>query len=147
MRSNAYRVTLPASYTEDDLQQIENWSLHNCYRAAIVKADENHNVWVAVRERTRSKGDWLRHVRGVFGALRLDARPLANDGWLALCVEAEALDMIRAASSTRSRAPPKERDTAQEDDTRDILMPSARRRAAVGSTSRTGTAFEIVKSP
>ena len=110
-----------------------------------MKTDE-HAVWVAIRERTRSKGDWLRHVRGVFIALRLDVRPLAGDGWLALCVEPEALEIIRAASSTTSRAAPKADDTAQEDDTRDILMPSARRRVAVGS-SRAENTFEIVRTP
>ena len=144
--SKAYMATLPiASYTEDDLHQIESWSFHNCHRAAIVKADEDHTVWVAIRAKTRSKTDWLRHIRGVFTVLRLDVRPLAGDGWLALCVEPEALEIIRAADSTTSRAAPKEDDTAQEDDTRDMLMPSARRRAAIGS-SRAGTTFEVVKA-
>ena len=49
LRSKAYKVTLPASYTEDDLGKIENWSFENCYRAAIVKTDDHHAVWVAVR--------------------------------------------------------------------------------------------------
>ena len=144
-RSKAYRVTLPLSYTEDELHLIESWSFDNCYRAAILKTDDDNAVWVAIRERTRTKGDWLRSVRGVFGALRLDVRPLAGDGWLALLVEPEALEMIRATGNTTSRAAPKEDNTAQEDDTRDILMPSARRRAAVGS-SRAGTTFEVVKA-
>ena len=145
MSSKAYMVTLPASYTEENLGKIESWSFDNCYRAAIVKTDDDHAVWVALREKTRSKCEWLRSVRGVFGALRLDVRPLAGDGWLALCVEPEALEMIRAAGNTTSRAAPKEDNTAQEDDTRDILMPSARRRAAVGS-SRASTTFEVVKA-
>ena len=144
LRSKAYKVTLPASYREDDLGKIESWSFDNCYRAAVVKTDDDNAVWVAIREKTRSKCEWLRSVRGVFGALRLDVRPLAGDGWLALCVEPEALEMIRAAGNTTSRAAPKE-DDAQEDDTREILMPSARRRAAVGS-SRAGTSFEVVKA-
>ena len=143
LRSKAYKVTLPASYREDDLGKIENWSFENCYRAAIVKMDDGRAVWVAVRESTRTKGHWLRHIRGVLGALGL--RPLAGDGWLALCVENEALEIIRAAGNTTSRAAPKEDNTAQEDDTRDILMPSARRRAAVGS-SRASTTFEVVKA-
>ena len=73
VRSKAYMATLPtASYTEDDLHQIETWSFHNCCRAAILKTDEDHVVWVAIREKTRSKTDVLRHVRGVFSALKLD---------------------------------------------------------------------------
>ena len=63
-----------------------------------------------------------------------------------LCVENEALDIIRTASSTMSRVAPTEDDTAHEDDTRNMFMPSARRRVAVGS-SRAGTSFEIVKTP
>ena len=147
VRSKAYMATLPiASYTEDDLHLIESWSIDNCYRAAIVKTDDDHAVWVALREKTRSKCEWLRSVRGVlFNVLRLDVRPLGGDGWLELIVEPEALEMIRAASNKTSRAATKEDNTAQEDDTRDILMPSARRRAAVGS-SRAGTTFEVVKA-
>ena len=145
MRSKAYMVTLPATYTEDDLGKIESWSFENCYRASIVNTDDDHAAWAALREKTRSKCEWLRSVRGAFGALRLDVRPLAGDGWLALCVEPEALEIIRAAGNTTSRAAPKEDNTAQEDDTRDILMPSARRRAAVGS-SRASTTFEVVKA-
>ena len=145
VRSKAYMATLPiASYTEDDLHLIESWSIDNCYRAAIAKTDDDHAVWVALREKTRSKCEWLRSVRGAFNVLRLDVRPLAGDGWLELCVEPEALEMIRTASNTTSRAAPKE-DDAREDGTREILMPSARRRAAVGS-SRAGTAFEVVKA-
>ena len=143
MRSKAYKVILPASYTEDELHLIESWSFDNCYRAAILRTDDSP-MWVCLREKTKSKCEWLRSVRGVFHALQL--QPLSGDGWLELCVEPEALDIIRAAGSTTSRAAPKEHDTAQEDDTRDILMPSARRRAAVG-TSRAGTSFEIVRTP
>ena len=145
VRSNAYKVTIPANYTEDDVHLIESWSFDNCFRAAIVRMNENR-VWVAIREKTRSKCEWLRSVRGVLGALRLDVQPLAGDGWLALCVENEALEIIRVASNTTSRAAPKEDDTAHEDDTRDILMPGARKRAAIGS-SRARTSFEMVKTP
>ena len=150
VRSKAYRVPLPSSYTEDELHLIESWAFDNCYRA-IVKTDEGHAVWVAIRERTRSKSEWLRSVRGLLSALRLDVRPLAGNGWLALCVESEALEIIRAAGNKTSRASPKEDDTTQEDDTakeddtRDILMPSARKRATVGS-SRAGTNFDLVKT-
>ena len=144
MRSKAYRVILPASYTEDELHLIESWSFDNCFRAAIVKTDEDHAVWVAIREKTRSKFEWQRSVRGVLGALKLDVRPFAGDGWLALCVENEAFEIIRTVGITTSRAAPKEDDTTQENDTRDILMPSARRRAA--GSLRAGTSFEIVKT-
>ena len=146
MRSKAYRVTLPLSYTEDELHLIESWSFDDCFRAAIVKTNDDNAVWACIRDKTKSKCEWLHSVRGVFGALRLDVRPLSGDGWLELCVEPEALEIIRAAGNKTSRAAPKEDDTAQEDDTRAILMPSARRRAAIGS-SRAGTSFEIVRSP
>ena len=145
MRATTYMVNLPASYTQDNLNLIESWSVDNCFRAAIVKTDDYHAVWVAVREKTKSKGDWLRHVWGVFSALRLDVRPLTGDGWLALCVEPEALEMIHAASNTTSRAAPKEDDATQADGTRDMIMPSGRRRAAV-RRKRTQTSFEIVKA-
>ena len=142
MRSKAYKVILPASYTEDELHLIEGWSFDNCYRAAVLRTDDNP-MWVCIREKTRSKCEWLRSLRGVFKALRL--RPLAGDGWLALCIEQEALAMIRVAGNTTSRAAPKKDDTAQDDDTRDILMPSARRRAADGRVC-TRTSFEIMRT-
>ena len=56
VRAKAYMVTLPASYTEDDLHLIERWSFDNCYRAAIVRTDD-HAVWVAIREKTRTQGE------------------------------------------------------------------------------------------
>ena len=65
-------------------------------------------------------------------------------GWHS-CVEPEALEMIHAASNTTSRAAPKEDDATQADGTRDILMPSGRRRAAVRG-KRTQTSFETVKA-
>ena len=135
LRSKAYKVTLPASYTEDELHLIESWSFDNCYRAAILRTDDSP-MWVCIREKTRSKCEWLRSVRGVFNALRL--QPLTGDGWLALCVEPEALETIRAAS-TASRNAQEIDDT--EDDTRDIFMPSARKRGAASSRN-----FEIVKT-
>ena len=141
IRSKAYRVTLPSSYTDDDIQLIESWAFDSCYRTTIVTTDEDHAVWVAVREKTRSKCEWLRSVRGVFAALRLDTRPLAGDGWLTLCVEPEALEILRAASNSRNAQ--QIDDTAQEDGTHDMLMPSARKRFA---SSRAGTNFEIVRT-
>ena len=145
LRSKAYKVTLPGgSYTEDDLRRIESWSLDNCCRA-IVNTDGEHVVWAARREKTRSKGEWLRHVRGVFSTLRLDAQPLEGDKWLELYTETEASEIIREAVR-RTRPEPRTRDdTTQDDDTRDIIVPSARRRAAVRSP-RGGTTFEIVKA-
>ena len=103
VRSKMYMVSLPASYTEDDVGKIENWSMNNCCRAAVANTDGEHAVWVAIREKTRSKGEWMRHVRGVFGALRVDARSLTGDKWLELCAEQEALEIIRAAGNTTSR--------------------------------------------
>ena len=107
VRSKAYKVTLPSgSYTEDDLGKIEKWAFDNCYRTAIVRTDDNHTVWVAIREKTWSRGDWMRHVRGVFHTLKLDVRPLAGEGWLALSVELEALEIIRAAGRRICRTEP-----------------------------------------
>ena len=77
----------------------------------------------------------------------LDVRPFAGDGWLALCVEPEALDMIRRATGRKTRpvAPQTMESMAQDGDTRDIEMVSGGRRAGVGRT-RTQTSFEIVKA-
>ena len=136
-------MTLPASYTEDDLGKIESWSFDNCYRAAIVKTDD-HAVWVCIREKTRSNGEWLRSVRGVFNTLRLDER-LAGDNWLELCAEQEACEIIRNAGGTTRQESRPENDAAQDGDTRDILMPSAARAAVRPSRAR--TSVEIVKTP
>ena len=145
MRSKAYIASLPASFTRDDLGKIERWSLDNCYRAAIVHTGDQQAVWVAMREETRSKGEWLRSVRGVFNTLRLDARALGGDGWLALCVEADALERIGAANKTPTRDAAREGEATHADhNTRDIHMPSARQRGAVGR-SHARTTFEVVK--
>ena len=87
----------------------------------------------------------MRHVRGVFHTLKLDVRPLAGEGWLALYVEPEALEIIRAAGRRTCRTEPQTGyDTTQDNDTRDILIPSGGRRAGVGRMC-TQTSFEVVK--
>ena len=108
VRAKAYKVTLPIeSYTEEDLRKIETWSLENCCRAAIVHTDGEHIARVAIREKARSKGEWMRHVRGVFRPLRLDARPrAASDRWLQLCTTPEASEIIRNANGTTRRGTP-----------------------------------------
>ena len=144
LTSKSYKVTLPSgSYTEDDVRQIESWSLDNCCCAAIAKTNGEHVVWVARREKTRSKGEWMRHVRGVFNTLRLNAR-LAGDNWLELCAEQEACEIIRNAGGTTRQESRPENDAAQDGDTRDILMPSAARAAVRPSRAR--TSVEIVKT-
>ena len=144
VRSKAYKVTLPGgSYTEDDLRKIERWSSDNCCRA-IVQTDGERVVWVARREKTRSKGEWQRHIRGVFSTLRLDAQPLGGDKWLELYTETEASEIIREAIR-RTRLEPRTGDDAtQDDDTRNIIVPSGIRGAAVRG-SRVRTSFEVVK--
>ena len=139
MRSKAYKLILPASYIQYELHLIESWSFDNCYRAAILRTEEKP-MWACIRENARSKCEWLRSVRGVFNALRFDVQALSRDGWLALCVEPEASEIIRAAGNSRDAH--QVDDTAQ-DDTRDVLMPSARR---CGASLRAGSTFKTVKN-
>ena len=144
VRSKAYKVTLPGgSYTGNDLRKIESWSLDNCCRATV-NTDGEQIVWVARREKTRTKAEWLRHVRGVFYTLHLNTQPLDGDKWLELQTETEASEIIREAIR-RTRPEPRTRDeTTQDDDTRNIIVPSGSRGAAVRG-SRARTSFEVVK--
>ena len=145
VRSKAYKVKLPlGSYTEDDLRKLERWSLDSCCRA-IVQTDGAHVVWVARREKTRTKSEWLRHIRSVFNALRLDAQPLGGDKWLELYTETEASEIIREAIRRTRPVPRTGDDTTQDDDTRNIIVPSGSKGAVVRGRART-TVVEVVKS-
>ena len=121
VRSKAYRVTLPPkTYSDEDLRRLERWSAENCCRAVVKKTPE-HALWVATREKTRTKGEWLRHVRGVFSVLRLNTRPLAGDQWLVICTEPEAMEFIAGVCGET------EQDAAGDSDgTRAILLPGGR---------------------
>ena len=146
IRSKAYKVTLPAAqYSEEDARKLGDWSQDNCSRAIVVR-DNDALTWIAIRERIRTLGESLRHVRGVFHALQLDSKPLLGEHWLALCVEQEALEALAEMEE-------KERSAAREDTidepasagARHVLLPSSRRRGAGRSRPPT-TTFEVERS-
>jgi hypothetical protein len=128
VRSKSYTVTLPAAtYSDDDVQKLADWGQDNCVRA-MVKNSGDILTWVVIKEKIRARGEWLRHVRGVFSTLHLDAKPLLGERWLVLCLEKEALEMIDTACKAAQQDAPVE-DVASAE-ARDVLLPSFRRRGA-----------------
>ena len=147
VRSKTYKASLPgAAYSDHDLRALGQWSCDNCCRSVVTSVGHNA-VWVAEREKRRSKGEWLRHVRGVFSALALNTQPLVGDTWLVLCSEPEALELVEELQAN-ARVPERcascettpSRDSPG-DGTRDIALPSIGR-----SHARKTSATEIVKA-
>ena len=137
VRSKAYSISLPgAAYSDHDLRAPGQWSCDNCCRSVVTRVGHNA-VWVAEREKRRSKGEWLRHVRGVLSALALNTQPLVGDTWLALCSEPEARELIeelQASARTHCESGENAQSTDSPcEDTRDVALPGrshARRKAA-----------------
>ena len=146
IRSKAYKVTLPAAqYSEDDARKLGDWSQDNCSRAIVVRDNDALMTWIAIRERTRTLGESLRHVRGVFHALQLDSKPLLGEHWLALCVEQEALEALAEMEEERSAAREDTIDEPASAGARHVLLPSSRRRGAGRSRPPT-TTFEVERN-
>ena len=145
IRSKAYKVTLPAAqYSEEDARKLGDWSQDNCSRAIVVR-DNDALTWIAIRERIRTLGESLRHVRGVFHALQLDSKPLLGEHWLALCVEQEALEALAEMEEERSAAREDTIDEPASAGARHVLLPSSRRRGAGRSRPPT-TTFEVERN-
>ena len=146
IRSKAYNVTLPAAqYSEDDARRLGDWSQDNCSRAVVVR-DSDDFTWIAIRERSRTLGESLRHVRGVFKTLQLDTKPLLGAHCLALCVEQEAVEAI--ADMEEKECSAAREDTIDEPASagaRHVLLPSSRRRGADRSRPPTMT-FEVERN-
>ena len=153
MDAKAYRATLP-SLNSQQAEALSRWARDNCWRS-IVAGDRQQTLWVAIREKRRTKAMWKRHVAQVLNELAIDTRPLETRDWLRLCGVEEADGLIRQARAEPTRAvATRAEKPADSEDAKIIEIPGATRasqRRGQGTTRTLGgtnkaTTFEIVKA-
>ncbi len=100
--SKSFRAVLPP-FSDAEVQRLRAWSADNCAAATVLR-DANCVVWLASKERARSREGFLRSVRGVLKRLAIDVTRLRGR-WLVLAedvvVQAEA-----ARCATTQPTPP-----------------------------------------
>ena len=68
--SKSFRAILP-SISDEEVQRLQAWSAENCAAAAVFR-EADYVVWLASKERARSREAFLRSVRGVLKRLAID---------------------------------------------------------------------------
>ena len=98
MHSKSFAVQLPV-LTESELDRLRAWGAENCSQSVIYR-DANCVLWLASRERARSREDFARAVRAVLKKLAIDVPGLRRGRWLALTEES----IVRAECAARATA-------------------------------------------
>ena len=99
MTSKSFRAILPPLF-EEEVQRLRAWSAENCAAATIFREAECV-VWLASKERARSREAFLRSVRGVLKRLAIDVTRLRGR-WLVLAEDS----VVRAEAAKRPIAQP-----------------------------------------
>ena len=97
--SKSFRAILPP-LSEEEVQRLWAWSAENCAVAAVFRESECV-VWLASKERARSREAFLRSVRGVLKRLAIDVTRLRGR-WLVLAEDS----VVRAEAAKRAIAQP-----------------------------------------
>ena len=97
--SKSFRAILPP-LSDDEIQRLRAWSAENCAASAVFRESECV-VWLASKERARSREAFLRSVRGVLKRLAIDVTRLRGR-WLVLAEDS----VVRAEAAKRVTAPP-----------------------------------------
>ena len=79
--SKSFRAILPP-LSEEEVRRLRAWSAENCAAATVFRESECV-VWLASKERARSREAFLRSVRGVLKRLAIDVTRLRGR-WLVL---------------------------------------------------------------
>ena len=97
--SKSFRAILPP-ISEEEVQRLRAWSAENCAAATVFRESECV-IWLASKERARSREAFLRSVRGVLKRLAIDVSRLRGR-WLVLAED----DVVRAEAVRRGTAQP-----------------------------------------
>ena len=100
--SKSFRATLP-NMGDAQLTLLQEWTRENCSAGVAFREPDDTVVWLASRERPKTKEAFLRSVRARLESLGIDTRALKGR-WLALTTEsvvsAEAGSRAPAQAST-----------------------------------------------
>ena len=97
--SKSFRAILPP-LSDDEIQRLRAWSAENSAASAVFRESECV-VWLASKERARSREAFLRSVRGVLKRLAIDVTRLRGR-WLMLTEDG----VVQAETATRVTAQP-----------------------------------------
>ena len=70
MTSKSFRAALP-NLGEEELQRLRSWASDNCGASSVFREDEAV-IWLASRDRARSREAFLRSVRTTLRHLGVD---------------------------------------------------------------------------
>ena len=99
MKSKSFRAILPP-LSDAEVRRLQAWSAENCAVATVFRESECV-IWLASKERARSREAFLRSVRGVLKRLAIDVARLRGR-WLMLTED----DVVQAEASRRAAAQP-----------------------------------------
>ena len=99
MKSKSFRAILPP-LSNAEVRRLQAWSAENCAAATVFRESECV-IWLASKERARSREAFLRSVRGVLKRLAIDVARLRGR-WLMLTED----DVVQAEASRRAAAQP-----------------------------------------
>ena len=99
MTSKSFRAILP-SLSDEEVHRLQAWNADNCAAAAVFR-EADCVVWLASKERARSREAFLRSVRGVLKRLAIDVTRLRGR-WLVLAEDS----VVRAEAAKRVTAQP-----------------------------------------
>lgn len=105
--SKSFRATLPNA-SDDQLEQLQRWADANCSNSALFR-DEGDVVWLASRERARSKSAFLKSTRALLKKFGFETGALTGR-WLTLTTDdvvnsEAAISRKCAQSATRASEP------------------------------------------
>ena len=99
MTSKSFRAILPP-LSDAEVQRLQAWSAENCAAASVFREPECV-VWLASKERARSRDSFMRSVRGVLKRLAIDVSRLRGR-WLMLTEDG----VVQAEAARRATAEP-----------------------------------------
>ena len=99
MKSKSFRAILPP-LSDAEVHRLRAWSAENCAAAAVFR-EYDCLVWLASKERARSREAFMRSVHGVLKRLAIDVARLRGR-WLMLTED----DVVQAEASRRAAAQP-----------------------------------------
>ena len=96
MTSKSYRAVLP-NIGDEELQRLRRWAADNCSASSVFREGEAV-IWLASKDKARSREAFLRSVRTTLRRLGVDVSRLRGR-WLILAGDC-AVDAAQAAQET-----------------------------------------------
>ena len=101
MTSKSFRAVLPR-LSDDELERLRAWSAEFCAGAAVFR-EGDAVIWLASKERARSREAFMRSARGTLERLAIRAKPRGR--WLVLADEGTVHSEAARCAPTAAQPP------------------------------------------